>query len=349
MPDFLEALNQEIGLRRTELEEKVDTIYFGGGTPSSLDIKSLKLILDSVRNSFELSDDFELTFEMNPEHIDQEYIEGLRKIGVNRISLGIQSFDDDELKLLGRQHDRKRALEGLALIRKVGFDNISFDLIMGIPAQSLSKWQQNLDQALAFRPEHLSIYMLSIEEGTPFEHAVKSGKMKAPSADLQAELYRHTYQILCKNGYDPYEISNYSLPGFRSKHNSAYWKQSSYLGLGPSAHSYLENTRSFNPPDLKDYLSKLKEGILPGRIETRNSANVFNEFILSSLRRSEGIDLEEFKDAFGKQELNDLLVKAKTFIASNELLQEEGRLFLSLEGRLIADQISMNLFLDDDS
>jgi oxygen-independent coproporphyrinogen-3 oxidase len=348
IPAFFNSLLMEVYLRSSEIEESIETIYFGGGTPSSLNSSQIQSILEEIYKHYAVSDSAEISIEMNPEHVNAEYLEELLKLGINRVSLGIQSFRDPELKLLGRQHHADKALKSLETIREIGVPNINLDLIMGIPGQEVEHWKQNLNLALQFRPEHFSIYMLSIEEGTPYEHAIKTGKMTAPSPELQAELYKMSYHELTGSGYDPYEISNYSLPGYRSKHNSAYWSGKAYLGLGPSAHSFINRKRYFNPPSMREYLDKLSTSRLALIEEPLSQINIFNEYLLSSLRRSEGIDLEECERDFGKDNCSGLIERARTALERNELKLENGRLFLSLEGRLIADQISMDLFIDED-
>ncbi len=348
IPQFTEALGAELDMRASSLKEKVSTVYFGGGTPSILQNKELKNIIDQIRDSYVLEDAIELTLEANPEHISEEKTRQIIDAGINRVSLGIQSFMPSVLETLGRNHSRKTAIESLHMLRELGIKNISLDLIMGVPGQSLEDFESDLKEALEFYPEHLSVYALTIEDGTPMEYAISSGKLEAPSEDLQAEMYKICYQTLCDAGYEAYEISNYALPSYRSKHNSAYWNGRSFLGFGPSAHSMIDGKRSHNPADLKEYLSKITDQKLALIHEPMDEINRMNEYILTQLRQEIGISIPAFSSLFGKRKAELLIKKGERYIGQDLLLQKDGRLSLSLEGRLMADRIAMELFADED-
>lgn len=335
-------------MRAGSLNQKVETIYFGGGTPSILEHADLKNILAEIERNYDLTDDIEITLEANPEHISESGSKKLMDSGVNRVSLGIQSFNSSVLKTLGRNHNRKKAIESLEILRESGINNISFDLIMGVPGQSLEDFESDLELALEIMPEHISVYALTIEEGTPMEHAIKTGKLEAPSDNMQAAMYKLCYQSLTKPGYEAYEISNYALPGYRSKHNSAYWDGSSFLGFGPSAHSMINHQRSHNPADLKEYLRKINKNELSLNEEPMSHSNHLNEYILTQLRLDKGISFSQLSERFGEKEAKNLRRKSEVYLSQRLLMLEDDRLYLSLEGRLMADRIAMDLFAEED-
>ncbi|MBA2736926.1 MAG: radical SAM family heme chaperone HemW [Pyrinomonadaceae bacterium] len=302
---YVSALIKEIenfesearALSNVRASAAVDTIYFGGGTPSLLAPQQLEKILNSIYKKFSLMENIELTMEMNPATVTSETLKSYKSLGVNRASFGAQTFDDSELKRLGRRHSASDVRETIELLRGAGFDNVSFDLIAGLPRQTLKDWERNLDEALKLNPEHLSLYLLEIHEGTPLAEQIRSHRQPLPDEDLAGEMYELITRKTCRKGYEQYEISNFSLPGYASKHNSKYWLCEPVYAFGVSAHSFDGNARYANERDTAKYVSL---------IESNDSAEVFreetnlaSEFIFLGLRLSKGIDLIEYENRFG--------------------------------------------------
>jgi oxygen-independent coproporphyrinogen-3 oxidase len=277
--------------------ESIETIYFGGGTPSLLSPKQLETILNSIHKKFSVEPIIELTMEMNPATVTPETLQLYKSIGVNRASFGAQTFDDAELKRLGRRHSANDVRETIELLRNAGFDNVSFDLIAGLPRQTIKDWERNLDEALKLKPEHISLYLLEIHEGTPLAEQIRSRRQPLPDEDLSGEMYELMIEKTSAEGYEQYEISNFSLPEFQSKHNSKYWLCEPVYAFGVSAHSFDGKYRYANERDTAKYVN---------RIESNDSAEVFreetdttSEFIFLGLRLSKGIDLCEYEKRFG--------------------------------------------------
>jgi len=293
---YVSALTKEIE-SFSKTSESIETIYFGGGTPSLLAPARLENILNSVHKKFRVEPKIELTMEMNPATVTLETLKSYKSLGVNRASFGAQTFDDTELKRLGRKHTANDVRDTIELLRGAGFDNVSFDLIAGLPRQTLKDWERNLDEALKLNPEHLSLYLLEIHEGTPLAEQIRSHRQPLPDEDLAGEMYELITRKTCRKGYEQYEISNFSLPGYASKHNSKYWLCEPVYAFGVSAHSFDGNARYANERDTAKYVSL---------IESNDSAEVFreetnlaSEFIFLGLRLSKGIDLIEYKKRFG--------------------------------------------------
>jgi len=341
---FLETLFLEIDKRKNFLEgESISTIYFGGGTPSKLTAKEVESILTKINENFSVDKNAEITLECNPDDIDLQTAKDLRGIGINRISMGIQTFHDKELDLLGRKHSSKAAIEAVENIRAGGFDNFSLDLIYGIPDSSLTSWKANLETIIALKPNHISSYCLTIEPGTPLEYQVKKKRVNMPLESVVIEQFETLMTTLNDNGYDHYEISNFAQPNFESKHNTSYWKGTHYLGLGPSAHSFDGKNRIINVANTKDYCAHIKtdNGV---EIEELTVQDRFNEYIMTGLRTKWGIDLKFIEKSFpiqySKQLNSDLKLPIKKGLVeiSNETLT------LTQEGKLFADKIASDLF-----
>lgn len=293
---YVDAICREIGKYEAENWKEADTIYFGGGTPSLLSAKQVEKILTVVSDRFDVTPDVEITMEMNPATVSAETLREYRGLGVNRASFGVQTFDDRALRLLARGHDADDARNTFKLLREAGFDNISFDLIAGLPNQTLENWQRNLDEALQMDPEHLSLYLLEIHEATPLAEQIRSKRQPMPDEDIAAEMYEVMLERIAA-GYSQYEISNFSKPGFWSKHNNKYWRLDPVFGFGVSAHSFDGVERYANERDTAKYVS---------RIESETSAEIMrekidavSEFIFLGLRLNRGINLSEFRERFG--------------------------------------------------
>jgi len=314
---YVRALCREMReWREIEQPLSVDTIYFGGGTPSLLQSAQIAAIIESLRNRFEVFDDAEITIEINPasitgnkgglrsqpaDELSREKLRTFRALGINRASFGAQTFDDRELKQLGRTHTATDIPSTFDELRRAGFENINFDLIAGLPGQTLASWKRNLDEALKLRPEHLSLYLLDVHEGTPLADQIKSGMRPQPDEDLAAEMYATMIETVGAAGYEHYEISNFSLPGFESRHNTKYWIRKPYYGFGNSAHSYDgEYHRWANERDAAQYVSMIQQGKSP--VAERSSLDrddLRSESIFLGLRLLKGIDLEEYRVRFG--------------------------------------------------
>lgn len=295
--NYLFALAKEMHDRKQYLADTVKTVYFGGGTPSNLDLEEMQFVIDNLRKNFDLSQCEEMTVEANPEHLNAEYLSSLRKSGFNRISIGVQSFDDMDLRTLCRKHNSEQAISAIRTARKQGFENISLDLIFNLPSQSLEKWKQNLDTALSLFPEHLSCYCLTIEENTILYKMIQKGLIDTPDEETGLSQFDFTMRQLASAGYEHYEVSNYCKYGYRSKHNTAYWQGVEYLGLGASAHSFDIHTRSWNSADINTYIYNIEHGIAPEE-ELLSPKDCYNEYIMLSLRTAEGVNREYIKRHF---------------------------------------------------
>ena len=318
-----------------------DTIYFGGGTPSMLSPAQLERILTSVRQRFALDESAEVTMEMNPGTVSIETLRAFRELGVNRASFGAQSFDDHELARLGRSHSVAETLKTFADLRTAGFENVSFDLIAGLPGQTLSQWEFNVERALRLVPEHLSFYLLEVHEGTPLAEHIRKGIQPVPDDDLAGEMYEHMLAQALEHGYEHYEISNLARPGFRSQHNTKYWTASPYIGFGCSAHSYDgKNRRWSNERDVRRYVDLIREGASPVVDEQVLSDSAIRaEAVFLGLRVMSGIDLAAYREHFGVDLLEQYNEDLSRFTEAG-LLQLDGEsLRLTRAGALLSNEV----------
>jgi oxygen-independent coproporphyrinogen-3 oxidase len=346
---YLHALAVELDRRAASDEfsaATIETIYLGGGTPTALPAEWLAEMLARVGRRFAIAPEAEVTVEANPGTVDREKLETLRGAGVNRLSLGVQSFRDEELQLLGRVHTAAEAVQAVEQARAAGFDNLSLDLISGLPGQTAAQWRESVARAAALSPEHISAYGLSLEEGTPLAEAVQNGRLPAPEEDEGAEMYRLTEEALAEAGYEHYEISNYARPGRHCRHNRKYWAGDEYLGLGSSAHSHRGGVRWNNLPAPAVYVEWLERGLLPtARAEALSARDRVGELLMLGLRRAEGVSEEEiaartglaprdvFADEIRRLGERGLLVRSdrrlqmprRWWLVSNEVLCEFAR------------------------
>ena len=338
------ALLRELEMQREYLAgETIETIYFGGGTPSLLSSAQLGSLLVGTSKNFTLAPSLEITLEANPDDLSPLLLKDLRAIGINRLSIGIQSFDEFVLKFFNRAHNAAQSVTCIENARQAGFDNISIDLIYSIPQQSLSEWKENIRKAISLRPEHISAYSLTIEDKTVLGHRLKKGlllPLPENESALQVELLMDELEGA---GYIQYEISNFCLPGFYSKHNTSYWQQKKYVGLGPSAHSYDGITRQWNVANNHAYLSSIQRGALSFEKEVLTRSNKINEYIFTTLRTQWGCSVpylaEVFDFTLDQQKLDKYTQQG--------LLQIENRtILLTAKGKLLADHIAMDLFVD---
>lgn len=331
---------KELQLRKDYLTDTIETIYFGGGTPSLLGNSDLDKILSSIYKEYIVSNNLEITLEANPDDLDYQYLKSINEIGINRLSIGIQSFNEEVLSFLNRAHSSKQAKESMENARKAGFENISIDLIYGIPNRNDSQWLKDVELVAKYQPEHISAYCLTIEPNTAFGNWVKKGKLIEPDEEQGAHQFELLIDKLNTSGYEQYEISNFCLSDFESRHNSSYWKQVPYLGVGPSAHSFNLKTRQFNVKNNIKYIKSLELGELNFELDNLTEEDKINEYILTSLRTKWGVDLNKYhlKDKIDIDYI-DRIVSLKKAEIRNDIL------YLTKEGKLIADQISSDLFL----
>ncbi len=345
--DMVDAIAMELEMQNEFLgRDTIYTIYFGGGTPSLLEERHLKKLMKVIRYEYDLSSNPEITLEANPDDLSESKLSDFYNHGVNRLSIGVQSFHDPHLKWMNRQHSSKQALETFQLARQIGFENISLDLIYAIPHDSHSLWENDLKTIAELRPEHISSYCLTIEPKTAFGNWVQKGKIQPIDEDYAAEQFEILLKAMKKYGYDQYEISNFAQPGYESQHNSSYWKDEKYLGIGPSAHSYNGKFRKANVSNNAKYLKGLNEGVIPFDIITLSKEDQVNEYILTSLRTKWGCDLELLKSKY-EVDLFSLHEKYLKKISKQDMLfEEDGFLILTDSGKLLADKIASDLFIE---
>ncbi len=348
---FLKALVKEIELQKnyfSELptsEQTINTVYFGGGTPSLLSQSELMYVFDALNKSFEIKPNAEITLEANPDDLTLKKIQELRATPINRFSIGIQSFFDEDLKLMNRAHNSQEALTAVKASQDKGFENITIDLIYGIPTLSNANWKHNLNTAFGLDVKHISSYCLTVEPKTALANFVKEGKIKNVDEQQCADQFEIMLEAMHKNNFIQYEISNFCKDNAFSKHNSNYWLKSTYLGLGPSAHSYNGTSRQWNISNNGLYIQSLEKSELTFEEEFLTTSQQYNEYILTSLRTMWGADLNVIETKFGKEYVSHCLTEAAEYIDNKDIRKEENTLFLSDKGKLFADRIASSLFL----
>lgn len=338
------ALAKEIQMRKNEFEnEKIETIYFGGGTPSRLQIADLRLLIDSIYQNYEVTQNPEITLEANPDDLSETYLIELSKIGINRLSIGIQSFFEDDLQLMNRAHNSKEAKKCLEIATQY-FDNISLDLIYGIPNMSNEKWKQNIETALSFGVPHISSYALTVEPKTALDTLIQTGKIAQPKEEVASEHFQILVETLENNGFIHYELSNFGKENYFSKNNSSYWLGIKYIGIGPSAHSYDGISRSWNVSNNSIYLKSLSENKLPNEIEILSKNDRYNEYIMMGLRTIWGVSLDRIAAEFGSDYFEYLKKQAQKFIVENLVFIENDILKTTKKGKFLTDGIASDLF-----
>jgi oxygen-independent coproporphyrinogen-3 oxidase len=340
MEGMMHAIVAEIPLRTTYVTGTIETIYLGGGTPSLLPAATLDKLLRQLKAYFNVAADAEITLETNPDDITVEQLASWKQAGVNRLSIGIQSFFEEDLQWMNRAHTAGQAIQSIALAREAGFDNITIDLIYGTPTLTDERWQQNVQIALAAGITHLSCYALTVEPKTALHKMVEQHKKQEPDPDQQSRHFELLMQWMAEAGYEHYEISNFAKPGHRSRHNSSYWSGAHYVGIGPAAHSFNGQSRQWNVANNVLYIKGIEQGALPFEIETLTPDQQLNEYIMTSLRTMEGLDLEKVSsDTAGR-----LLKAAQKYIAAGTMVVNGQRLVLTMQGKLLADGIAADLF-----
>lgn len=341
---ILSAIITEMKLRTNELSGTIQTIYFGGGTPSLLTSEELNRIMNAVYDTFIVAENPEITLEANPDDLSNEVLKQLAASPINRLSIGVQSFFEDDLKLMNRAHNSEEAVRSIQLAKKY-FDNLSIDLIYGIPEMTNQRWLKNIEQALALDVPHLSCYALTVEPKTALEQFIKKGIVPPVEDDVAQEHHALLVDRLETAGYENYEFSNFSKPGSYSQNNTAYWQGKPYLGVGPSAHSYDGNQRSWNVANNTKYLKSIEDGKLPLEREELSKIDKYNEHVMTRLRTKNGIILTEIKGYFGDKYLDYLLQQAKEYIASQHLFLNDTHLQVTKKGKFLSDGIAASLFL----
>jgi len=339
--NYLSALLSEI---KSFSGRKVDTLYLGGGTPTVLKLEQLDKIIRAVKGHYILTPNCEMTIEANPNTLDQSKSKALRRMGFNRISLGIQSFNDRELKVLGRIHNAAQAIQSFDMLKAGGFENIGLDLIFGIPSQTIKSWKSSLEKAAGLFPQHISTYSLTLEAGTKFYQMRKQGKLRLPSDEKVRQMYLCSIDYLSSRGHRQYEISNFCLPGFESQHNLKYWNHKEYLGFGASAHSFCKNKRWGNTRGVKEYIESMKEkGKAIEFEEDLSKEQLITEAIFLGLRKNDGINLKRFYKDFRVKLENTKEEKINHLMKMGFLLKRGNSLRLTKKALPVADSIIVSL------
>lgn len=342
---YINAVCREMELRKNYIREPFSTIYLGGGTPSLLDEAELTKLFLYINNVYDVDRNAEITMECNPDDITPEFTNMLSRLPINRVSMGAQTFADSRLRLLHRRHNSDEVKHAVKLLREAGIKNISIDLMFGFPDESLSQWKEDISAALALNVEHISAYSLMYEEDTPLWKMLDTGKVKEIDEELSLTMFKELVCQLTDAGYEHYEISNFARPGYRSRHNSSYWHQVPYIGLGAAAHSFDLNSRQWNVADLKLYIEEINNGIIPMEREELDNDTTFNDIITTALRTSDGIDLNAMETRLGKRYRNTLISAACKHIEQGLLERRHDRLRLTAEGIFISDMVMSDLMI----
>ena len=343
--DVLQAIEKEIELRSGEVTEEITTIYFGGGTPSLVDNTVIESLLAEIGRNFTINPNAEITLEANPDDISIEKAKSWKDIGINRFSLGIQSFEDDYLQWMNRAHSASQSFAAIEIIRETGFENFSIDLIYGTPGQTTEGWTKDLQTAIDLKIPHLSCYALTVEEKTALHNLIEKGEKENINPEEQAERFELLMKLTTAAGYHHYEISNFALPGYESKHNSAYWEGVPYLGIGPSAHSYDGIKRKWNIANNISYSKAILDHSPLFEEEILSKNDRFNEYCMTALRLSKGIEKQKIISLVGMEGLSIINKMILPYIESNKVIEDENSWKLTNEGKFFADGIAASLFI----
>jgi len=342
--EYVSALCKEAYIRRCYLTEPVETVYLGGGTPSQLPLKELSRLLIYINKVFNIAPDAEITVECNPDDVTIELAECMSEIGVNRVSMGAQTFSDNRLRLIHRRHNAADVATAVDILRHIGIDDISIDLIFGFPNETMMEWESDIEHALALHVEHISAYSLMYEEGTVLEQKLRDGAIEEIDEETELAMYDVLISRLENAGYEHYEISNFALPGHHSRHNSGYWQQKPYIGIGAAAHSYNLASRQWNVCDVKQYISAINNGIIPCEREVLDKRTCYNDLITTALRTSTGIDLGRLKTDFGAYFQDYCQSMAGRYIGQGLLeMTSDKHLRLTRKGLFVSDMIMSDL------
>lgn len=343
---YVDALIREIHMRKDDFARlgtslspsSTSTVYFGGGTPSSLSVCDIERIVGALESTFNGTPS-EVTLEMNPDDVTKDYIKAVRQMGINRISMGIQTFDDSRLQFIRRRHNASQAEKAVMTIREEEIHNVSIDLMFGFPNQTMDEWVTDIEKAIALHPTHISAYSLMYEEGTPLFRMLQKGEINQIDDETSLAMYTELINRLTANGYEHYEISNFAMPGYRSVHNSSYWHDTPYLGFGAAAHSYNKDTRSWNIPDLKKYIESIESGVLPSESEVIDADTHYNDLITTALRTREGLNLDDLPQKYREY----ALVNARKSINEHLLEATDSHIRLTREGLFVSDMVMSEL------
>ncbi len=346
---YVEAVVAEARLRRSELRgEPVRTLYLGGGTPSQLPVALLSRMVEGLQQFLPLTSVDEFTIEANPDDVTPEWCDAVRSMGINRVSMGVQSFQDPILRLVGRRHTALQAVSAVEILRRAGIGNVSIDLIFGLPGQTLDSWAASVRQAVELMPQHISAYGLTYEKGTRLWHQREQGEVTEVPEEQCLEMYCMLLDMLQDAGYEHYEISNFALPGYRSRHNSSYWNDTPYLGLGAAAHSYDGSVRRSNPCDVKEYMERIASGRVACQEEVMTRWERYDERVMLGLRTSDGVDADRLWQDFGDQAWQHFSREAGKHMSSGNLMLVGGdRYVLTRDGIMLSDSIIRDLMWDD--
>jgi oxygen-independent coproporphyrinogen-3 oxidase len=343
---MVDTLCRELELVKNDLDfegiSTIETIYFGGGTPSILNKKELRKLLDSIHSKYQVNPSAEITLEANPDDISSERVHEWKELGINRLSIGIQSFRESDLRWMNRAHSVEEALNCIRIAQEAGISNLSVDLIYGLPDLTLNEWMEHVNKVIDLGIQHVSAYCLTVEEKTSLHHWVSQQKIRPASDDEQHDQFLALVDNMERNGYEQYEISNFAQPGFRAVHNSNYWKRISYIGIGPSAHSFNQQKRRWNVANNRAYMKAIHEDEAWYEIEQLDNRETWNELLLTGLRTMEGVALNEVLhwDSFTDEDEQQLA----SFTEQGWLIQTNERIALTKQGRLMADHIASSLF-----
>jgi oxygen-independent coproporphyrinogen III oxidase len=346
MKEFIPALHREMEMQSNYLEgETINTIYLGGGTPSMLEISEIKKLLEKIHNTFPVNPGAEITLEANPDDLEPTVLSSLKTAGINRLSIGIQSFRDEDLLYMNRVHNAVQA--GLCITQAcdAGFENLSVDLLYGVHGLSNEAWEANLEKAISLQIPHISAYALTVEDKTPLEWLIRKGKLHPPDENNTVQQFEILMETMEQAGYQQYEISNFCRQGNYSRHNTAYWNGEKYLGLGPSAHSYDLVSRQWNVANLQQYLSSVNGGELLFEKEILSRPQKYNEYIMTSLRTMWGCDLDYLRFNYLPEWVNQTMKEVRDFITDNMVEEADNHLVLTRKGKLFADRIASALFI----
>lgn len=345
MDKYVDALLNEYELRRNEITSPFTTIYIGGGTPSILPATLITRLVNELARFIDVSRLEEFTIEANPEDVTPQWVKTIKSLGITRVSMGIQSFNDYELKIINRRHSAQQAIQAIDTLREYGIERISGDLIYGLPEQDLKSWETSLNQLLSFRLPHFSAYLLSYEKGTGLYSRLMAGKVEEASEELVNEMYLHLIDTAKSHGYNHYEISNFAMPGSEAIHNTNYWRDLPYLGIGVAAHSFDGHNRRFNPSNTRKFITELSQHNCFFETEHEDETARHNDYIIISLRTSQGIDLAQYKQRFGAQAYSQLITNATPHLNAHQMRLTPTHLSINESSMLISDRIILSLII----